>query len=56
MVALRQRLGQAITLMADRIAGEERAGMADAVGIGERFGWPAVFARIEAAYAKAMAG
>lgn len=56
MVSLRQRLGQAITLMADRIAGEKALGMADASGIGERFGWQAVFARIEVAYAKAMAG
>jgi glycosyltransferase involved in cell wall biosynthesis len=56
MVALRQRLGQAIILMADRVTGEETVGMADAVGIGERFGWRAVFARIEVAYAKAMAG
>jgi len=51
---LRRQLAQAIANMASQVV-EKSESLANP-GIGIRYGWRAVFARVEAAYARAMAG
>ena len=54
MGELRRQLAHKITAMAERLF--EQGVSTVGAQIGERFGWQAVFSRVEAAYARAMAG
>lgn len=51
---LRRQLAQAIAEMASQVGEKSQSGVNPEIGA--QFGWRAVFARVEAAYARAMAG